>query len=167
MSTFEDQRFKQTDLAVIHDSPSIRAGPSIVLFWKFRDTCRLVNCQAVFVLEGHHQTSHMAVTQQVFKLAFCLCNLIKLKHTWPCVDRKLSFFSYIITYMYRLLTLAKTETENCNTYPFAFRFVVHWAGVRRATYLQTGIWCLIYYSCELWPCVDGILSRNLNPSYLW
>ena len=38
--------------------------------------------------------------------------------------------------------MAKTDTENCNTYPrvqtdngkFAFHFVVHGAGVRRATY---------------------------------
>ena len=34
-STSEDQRLKQTDFVVIHDSPSIRAGPSIALFHKF------------------------------------------------------------------------------------------------------------------------------------
>ena len=33
-STFEDQRLERTDFAVIHDSPSIGAGPSIALFRK-------------------------------------------------------------------------------------------------------------------------------------
>ena len=34
VSTFEDQGLERTDFAVIHDSPSIGAGPSIVLFQK-------------------------------------------------------------------------------------------------------------------------------------
>ena len=33
-STFEDQRLEQTAFTVVHDSPSIRAGPSIALFQK-------------------------------------------------------------------------------------------------------------------------------------
>ena len=33
-STFEDQRLERTDFAVVHDSPSIGAGPGIVLFRK-------------------------------------------------------------------------------------------------------------------------------------
>ena len=36
-SAFEDQRLKRTDFTVVHDSPSIRAGPSIALFQKLED----------------------------------------------------------------------------------------------------------------------------------
>ena len=34
-STSEDQRLERTDFVVVHDSPSIGAGPSIALFRKF------------------------------------------------------------------------------------------------------------------------------------
>ena len=37
VSVFEHQRLKQTDFAVVHDSPSIGAGPSVVLFQKLQD----------------------------------------------------------------------------------------------------------------------------------
>ena len=37
VSTFEDQRLEQIDVAVVRDSPSIGAGPSIVLFRKLDD----------------------------------------------------------------------------------------------------------------------------------
>ena len=30
------------------------------------------------------------------------------------------------------------------------------------TWIKLEYNCLIYYSCELWPCVGRILSRNLN-----
>ena len=34
-STFEDHRPERADFAVVHDSPSIRAGPNVALFRKF------------------------------------------------------------------------------------------------------------------------------------
>ena len=37
VSVFEDQRLKQTDFAVVHDSSSTGAGPSVTLFQKFKD----------------------------------------------------------------------------------------------------------------------------------
>ena len=36
-SVFEDQRLERTDFAVVHNSPSIGAGPSVALFWKLED----------------------------------------------------------------------------------------------------------------------------------
>ena len=36
-SVFEDQRLKRTDLAVVHDSSLIGAGPSVALFQKLKD----------------------------------------------------------------------------------------------------------------------------------
>ena len=37
VSIFEDQRLEQTDFAVVHDSSSIGAGPSVALFQKLED----------------------------------------------------------------------------------------------------------------------------------
>ena len=37
-STFKDQRLERTDFAVVHDSPSIGAGPSIALYRKLEDS---------------------------------------------------------------------------------------------------------------------------------
>ena len=36
-SVFEDQGLERTDFAVVHDSSSTRAGPSLVLFRKLED----------------------------------------------------------------------------------------------------------------------------------
>ena len=36
VSTFEDQRPKQADFAVVHNSPSIEAGPDVGLFQKLK-----------------------------------------------------------------------------------------------------------------------------------
>ena len=96
----------------------------------------------------------------------------------PVETRKLSFRSCVISY--RLFALAKTDAENCNTYPrlqtdsgrFAFHFCGPW-GRHQESYLpvprlckehgqKLEYNCLIYYSCKLWPCVGGTLSRNLN-----
>ena len=83
----------------------------------------------------------------------------------PVETRKLSFRSCVISY--RLFALAKTDAENCNTYPrlqtdsgrFAFRFCGPW-GRHQESYLpvprlckergqKLEYNCLIYYSCEL------------------
>ena len=37
VSVFEDQRLERTNFAVVHDSSSIGAGPSVVLFQKLED----------------------------------------------------------------------------------------------------------------------------------
>ena len=42
--SFEDQRLEQTDFAVVHDSPSIGAGPSIALYLKTRFLYSLSVC---------------------------------------------------------------------------------------------------------------------------
>ena len=96
----------------------------------------------------------------------------------PVEARKLSFRLCVISY--RLFALAKTDAENCNTYPrlqtdsgrFAFRFCGPW-GRHQESYLpvprlskehgqKLEYNSLIYYSCELWPCMGGTLSRNLK-----
>ena len=60
--------------------------------------------------------SHMAAAWQVFMFAFSSCYLTELKRSMgPGEICKLSFRLYIV--MYRLLTLAKTDAEICNTYP--------------------------------------------------
>ena len=50
VSVFEDHRVRQTDLTIVHNSPSIR-GPDVVLFQKLED-CELSD--KFFVLEGCH-----------------------------------------------------------------------------------------------------------------
>ena len=60
VSVFEDQRPERTDFAVIHDSSSIRAGPSVGPFFL---NLNMVNRQAGFVPESYHQASHMVAAQ--------------------------------------------------------------------------------------------------------
>ena len=50
-SVFEDHRLRRTDLTIVHDSTSTRAGPDVVLVQKLED-CELSD--KVFVLEGCH-----------------------------------------------------------------------------------------------------------------
>ena len=50
VSVFEDQRLERTDFAVVHDSPSIGAGPSVVLF--FFENMKIVNHQTRFCPRG-------------------------------------------------------------------------------------------------------------------
>ena len=38
MSFFEDHRLEWTDLTIVHNSKSIRAGPGVALLWKFKDS---------------------------------------------------------------------------------------------------------------------------------
>ena len=57
MSVFEDQKLERTDFAVVHDSSSIGAGPSVALFKKLEDG---ELSDKVLLLEGCHQASHMA-----------------------------------------------------------------------------------------------------------
>ena len=120
---------------------------------------------------------------------FTIFEFSKKHCTWPCSywwtvildpveTRKLSFHSYISTY--RLFALAKTDVENCNTYPcvqtdagrFAFCFCDP-RGRRQERYLpvprlykehgqKLEYECLIYYSYELWPCMGRTLFHNLN-----
>ena len=83
-----------------------------------------------FVLESRLQASHMAVNQQVFSylLSFRVARWSSNAILSPVETHKLSFHSCVISY--RLFALAKTDAENCNTYPclqndigrFAFRF---------------------------------------------
>ena len=57
----------------------------------------------------------MAAVWQVFMFAFSSCYSTKLKRSMgPGETRKLSFRLYI--FMYRLLTLAKTDAEISHTY---------------------------------------------------
>ena len=57
VSTFEDQRLKQTDFTVIHDIiPSIGAGPSIALFKNSK-----TNHQTVFYPGGPPSSERGAV----------------------------------------------------------------------------------------------------------
>ena len=138
-STFEDQRLKRTDSAVVHDSPLIGAGPSMVLFRKLEDgelSDKVLSWRAAI----------KRVTWQLSSKFLCSLSVRVTRRSsntilGPIETRKLSFRLYIITY--RLFALAKTDTENCNTYPrlqtdsgrLAFRFCGPWAGTRRATYL--------------------------------
>ena len=57
VSTFEDQRLEQTDFAVIHDSPSTGAGPSIALF--------------------QNQISYITLDHTLYSINY---------GTWPCRD---------------------------------------------------------------------------------
>ena len=50
-SVYEDHRLERTDLTIVHDSPSIRAGPETALFRKLED-CELSD--KIFVLKGRH-----------------------------------------------------------------------------------------------------------------
>ena len=44
-SVFEDHRLRRTDLTIVHDSPSTRARPDVMLF----ENSRTVNCQTRFL----------------------------------------------------------------------------------------------------------------------
>ena len=50
-SVFEDYRLRQTDLTIVHNSPSTGAGPDGVFFRKL-EGCELSD--KIFVLEGCH-----------------------------------------------------------------------------------------------------------------
>ena len=50
-SVFEDHRLERTDFTVVHDSPSIGAGPETAFFRKLED---YELSDKVFVLEGRH-----------------------------------------------------------------------------------------------------------------
>ena len=127
-STFKDQRLEQTDFAVVYNSPSIGAGPSIVLFQKFKDG------ESSDKVLSWRATIKRVIWQLSSKF---LCSLsvrvTRRSSNGPAETRKLLFHVYIITF--RLFALAKTVAENCNTYPrlqtdscrFAFRFCGPWA----------------------------------------
>ena len=58
-SVYEDHRLERTDLTIVHDSPSIRAGPETALFRKLKD-CELsdeVLCSMVAISESHGSSS--------------------------------------------------------------------------------------------------------------
>ena len=107
--SFEDQRLERTDFAVVHDSSSTGAGPSVALFRKFEDgesSDKILSWRAAIKW----------VTWQL--LSKFLCSLSVRVTQWsqnvildPAETCKLSFHSYIITY--RLFALAKTDAENC------------------------------------------------------
>ena len=96
----------------------------------------------------------------------------------PVVTCKLSFPLCDISH--RQFTLAKTYADNCNTYLHlqtdSGRFAFCFCGPRSRhqesyMYLPVPRLCkergqklphlLLFYSCELWPCMSGTLSRNL------
>ena len=52
-SVSEDHRLRRTDLTVVHDSPSIGAGPDVVLFRKLKD-CKLSDKIFMLKVEGRH-----------------------------------------------------------------------------------------------------------------
>ena len=126
-----------------------------------------------------------AIKRVTWQLSSKLLCSLSVRVTWqssnailgPVEICKLSFRFYVITY--RLFTLlAKTDAENCNTYlrlqmdsgRFSFRFL--WSmgqASGQESYLPVSWLCKergqkleYYYSCELWPCVGGTLSHNLN-----
>ena len=77
-STFEDHRPEWTDFAVIHNSPSMRAGPGIVLFRKLKggeSSDKVLSWTAAI----------KRVTWQPLSKYLCsLCNSTELKHyIWP------------------------------------------------------------------------------------
>ena len=137
-STFEDQTLKRTDFAVVHDSPLIGAGPSIELFRKLKDvesSNKVLSQRADFKQVSWQVISKFLCSLSVGVTRRSLNAILGLVET-----RKLSFCSCIISN--RLFTLAKTDIENCNTYPrlqtdsgrFTFRFCGPW-GRRQESYL--------------------------------
>ena len=90
-STFEDQRLEQTDFAVVHDSPSIRAGPSIALF----ENSKMVSCQT-------RRTIIKRVTWQLSSKFLCSLSVCVTRQSsntilGPEETRKHSFCLYVIT----------------------------------------------------------------------
>ena len=68
-SIHEHHGLKQTNFTIVHDSPSIRVGPDVVLFQKLTDHEQSAKSS---VLKGHHLMSHTVATQQVFMLSLHL-----------------------------------------------------------------------------------------------
>ena len=137
-STFEDQRLERTDFAVVHDSPSIGAGPSITLFRKLEDgesSDKVLSWRAAI-----KQVTWQLRSKFLFLLSVYGTRQSSNAIFGPVGSRKLLFCLSINTY--RLITLAKTDAENCNTYPhlqtgsgrFVFVFVVH-GGWHQESYL--------------------------------
>ena len=81
-STFEDHRHKRADFTVIHDSPSIGAGPDTALFRKLKGgepSDKVLSWRAAI-----KRVTWQLLMQQVFMFAFCSCNSIELKcYIWP------------------------------------------------------------------------------------
>ena len=95
MSTFEDQRLERTDFAVIHDSPSIGAGPSIALFQKLEDGESLdkVLSWRAAIKRVTWQLSSKFLRSLSVRITRTSSNAIP----GPVETRKLSFRLYVIT----------------------------------------------------------------------
>ena len=121
----------------------------------------MVNRQTRFCL-GEPPSSK---SQQQLSSKF-LCSLSVCVTQWssnailgPVETRKLSFCSYIITY--KLFALAKTDTENCNTYPClqtdSGRFTFHFCGPqgrRQESYLPVPRLCKEHGQKLEYNCLD-------------
>ena len=111
VSTIEDHRPKRAEFTVVHDSPSIGAGPDIALFQKLKGgepSDKVLSWKAAI----------KQVTWQLLSKFLCSPSVCVTRQSWNAISgpedtRKLSFHSYTIAY--GLLISAKTDAEICHT----------------------------------------------------
>ena len=114
------------DFTVVYDSPSIGAGPSIALFRKLED-----GESSDKILSWSKQVTWQLISKFLYSLSVRVTRRSSNARLVPVETLKLWFRLCVISY--RLFALAKTDTENCNTYPRlqtdSGRFAFHFCGL--------------------------------------